>query len=398
MTKLEQRMQRELARLDEQGNRRVLRSMQTEGRELLYAGRRYLNLSSNDYLGLSETAYAQVDLVSYWGLASESRSLHGNPSSRLMTGNSPEYALVEDELAALYAGKQALVLSSGYMANLGLVSAFAQAGDLVLADKLVHASLIDGLRLASAEFKRFRHNDMGHLESLLQRHASHQGEIWVLVESIYSMDGDLAPLRDLVALKQRYGFNLIVDEAHSVALHGAQGQGLCAASGLLDAVDVLMITFGKALAGAGAAVLCSALMRDYLINKMRPLIFSTALPPITLLWNAMILRESRLETLHQQSPELYPSMAALRARLRRHQEQLGCALGRDIPSSIIPLPAGSNARALAMAAAAQEAGYWVTAIRPPTVPENQARLRLSLHAGMREQDIHHIAELCKKLG
>ncbi len=395
--RLQERMRQQLAELAERGNQRQLRSMRSEGRYLHLEGRRYLNLSSNDYLGLSHSPYSQLDLGAYWDIEPE-RYLHGNPSSRLMTGNSPEYTLLEDELAALFPDKQALVLSSGYMANIGIVSGLAQAGDLILADKLVHASLIDGLRLSAADFKRFAHNDIAQLERLLQRHASHQGQIWVLVESIYSMDGDIAPLREIAALKEQYDFALIVDEAHSVGVRGAQGQGLCAEYGLLDQVDVLMMTFGKAFAGAGAAVLCAPLMREYLINKMRPLIFSTALPPITLLWNAMLLRECRTDSLHEREPATYPRISERRAHLRTLQQTLGDALQRDIPSSIVPLHAGSNERALALAAAAQEAGYWVTAIRPPTVPEGQARLRLSLHAGMTHQDIHHIAELCKKLG
>ncbi len=396
--KLDLRMQQELQALDEKGNKRQLRTMLPDGVYLRMGESRYLNLSSNDYLGLSHSAYAHVDLCAYWGMSPEERFLHGNPSSRLMTGNSPEYEILEAELAALFPEKQALVLSSGYMANLGLISGLAQAGDLVLADKLVHASLIDGLRLSAADFKRFQHNDVAHLERLLQACGDASGQIWVVVESVYSMDGDFAPLRDIVALKQKYDFALIVDEAHSIGLYGEQGQGICAELGILSDVDALMMTFGKALAGAGSAILCSPLMREYLINKMRPLIFSTALPPVTLLWNAMVLRECRMASLHERVPERFPSMAALRAHLRKLQTTLGELLNREIPSSIVPVHAGANENALRMAATAQEAGYWVTAIRPPTVPENQARLRLSLHAGMTLEHIHHIAELCKKLG
>ncbi len=396
--KLEERMQQELLALEERGNKRQLRTMLPDGAYLHHEESRYLNLSSNDYLGLSQSAYAQIDLCRYWGISSQERFLHGNPSSRLMTGNSPEYDLVESELAALFPDKHALVLSSGYLANLGIISGLAQSGDLILADKLVHASLIDGLRLSSADYKRFRHNDVAQLERLLQSHSPEAGQVWVVVEAVYSMDGDLAPLREIVALKEKYAFALIVDEAHSVGLYGEYGQGLCAEYGILAEVDVIMLTFGKALAGAGAAVLCSPLMRDYLINKMRPLIFSTALPPHTLLWNAMVLRECRTESLHRADPETYPSMSSLRACLSKLRGILAEALGLDIPSSILPLHAGSNEQALRMAAAAQEAQLWVTAIRPPTVPENQARLRLSLHAAMTTEHLYHIIELCKKHG
>ncbi len=376
----EQRMREHLASLEARGNKRHLLDLQLDGKHLCLGAERYLNLSSNDYLGLSCSELSKTDLEEYWEV--KLSHAHGYPSSRLMTGNGEAYELMESQLRALFPEREALVLSCGYMANVGMLPALAQAGDVILADKLIHASLIDGMQLSRAESRRFRHNDVAHLEQLLQQHEGKQ--IWVVVESVYSMDGDLAPLREIVALKQRYPFALIVDEAHSFGLYGEQGQGLCAQLELLDQVDILMLTMGKAIAGAGSALIVSPLLYDYLVNKMRSLIYTTALPPITLLWNAMVLREMRMGNLDEQ---------------RETARSAWARYGTE--SAILPIPAGSNEKALELSALAKELGCWVTAIRPPTVAENAARLRLSLTAAMDESDfqlIDNLLEQCKKHG
>lgn len=394
-------MEAALAALETAGNLRELRSVVPEGLYLRHGGQRYLNLSSNDYLGLSASEYAGVDLAAYaasrFGAEARSSFLHGNPASRLMTGNSAEYDLAEAELAALFPGKAALVLGCGFMANSGFMPAVAEKGDLVLADKLVHASIIEGLQHTAAEFRRFPHNDMAALERLLQRAAAGQ-TVWVMVESLYSMDGDFAPLAELAALKRRYGFRLYVDEAHSFGTCGPQGAGCCAAHGVVQEADVLVVTFGKALAGAGAAVICSPLMRRYLINRMRTLIFSTALPPVTLLWVAMVLHEMRTESLHAEQPAVYGGMAARRRRLAELSAWFSAQTGLPASSQIIPIPCGSNERALAAAAAGRSAHLWLTPIRHPTVPAGSARIRLSLNAGLTRNDLQPLVELCRNLG
>ena len=392
---LMQRIAEELASLERAGNLRVLREVSCEGAYLRCEGSRYLNLSSNDYLGLSGSPFASAPLIS--DSTSEGEFLHGNPSSRLMTGNSVHYQLLEEEMALLFPAKSALVLGCGYMANSGLMPALAGRDDLIIADKLMHASAIDSLRLSEAPFMRFHHNDVAHLERLLLQHADKKN-VWVVIESIYSMDGDLAPLAAIVELKRRYCFYLMVDEAHSFGLLGPQGKGLCAQLGLEDEVDVLMLTYGKAVAGAGACVLCSPLLRAYLVNKMRPLIFSTALPPITLMWNRMVIHEMRTEQLAETEPDCYPRMTDLRARLEANISLFSQLMGIEAQSQIIPLMAGSNERALCMAREGFDSGYWLTAVRPPTVPAGAARIRLSLHAGLTEEQIIELADLCKKLG
>ncbi len=381
----EDSMAESLKELQQGGNLRQIRQMKLRGLHLEHEGRSYLNLSSNDYLGLSCTSYAQ------YSLHDGNRFMHGNPSSRLMTGNSQDYTDLEGELELLFPTKKALVLGCGFMANSGLPAAIAGKGDLILADKLIHASLIDGLRLSDADWKRFRHNDVAQLEKLLQA-APATANVWVIIESIYSMDGDLAPIAEIIELKRRYSFQLMVDEAHGFGVRGPMGKGLCAELGCDEEVDILMCTFGKAIAGAGACILCSATMREYFVNRLRPLIFSTALPPITLRWDSFIIRQMRTEELETQSPDIYPSMAALRA----HLSELVALFGAS--SHIIPIPAGSNERALMMAQQGLDAGYWLTAIRPPTVPQGSARLRLSLSAAFSTEQITNLLNLCKKLG
>ncbi|MCQ2364240.1 MAG: 8-amino-7-oxononanoate synthase [Akkermansia sp.] len=395
---LTERIETALGELEAAGNLRTLRTVVPEGIYLRHEGKRYLNLSSNDYLGLSASAYAGVDVHSYaartWGQERLSAFAHGNPASRLMTGNSAEYDIVEEELEQLFPDRAALVLGCGFMANSGLMPALAEKGDLILADKLVHASIIEGLQHTNAAFRRFPHNDVAALEQQLQRAEAGQ-TVWVIIESLYSMDGDLAPLAEIVELKKKYGFYLYVDEAHSFGVRGPQGKGYAAELGLEREVDLMVVTFGKALAGAGAAVICSPLLRRWLINRMRPLIFSTALPPVTLLWDALVLHEMRTESL---KGDLYPGTDSLRAHLAELIQEFSEASGIPAASHIIPIPCGSNERALAVAEAGRERELWLTAIRHPTVPQGTARIRLSLNAGMTLRDLSPLLDLCKKIG
>lgn len=394
----EARLLDELNTLEAAGNLRQLNTARSEGLYLVCNGRRYLNLSSNDYLGLEASPYAGICLTDYWdrhfGEKTRSPFPHSSPSSRLMTGNCPEYDVLESELAALYPEREALVLSCGYMVNSGLWPALTGAGDLILADRLAHASILAGLQQSSANFRRFRHNDVAHLEHLLQG-AGDAREIWVVVESVYSMDGDRAPLREILELREKYAFRLCVDEAHAFGVFGPHGAGHCAELGLDAQVDLLVCTFGKALAGAGACVICSSLVKRYLINKMRPLIFSTALPPCTLQWDTMVVHEMRTESL---KAEGYPGLDARRTHLSALVRELSSRTGLKLETQIVPLHAGSNEQALAMAERGREAGLWLTAIRHPTVPLGSARLRLSLRAGLTDEHMNCIVDLCNNFG
>lgn len=395
--------------LASQGNLRRLTALRSEGafvRTLSSSGdsgeeRVYCNLSSNDYLGLaSEAAGLQHEFLQ---TIDTGRFLLGNPASRLMTGNSPAYAALENDLATLTGAEDALVSGSGFAVNSGVLPAVTQRGDLILADRLVHASLIDGLRLCDAgvEWRRFRHNDMEHLAAMLDR-VSATGEnydrIIVATESLFSMDGDFAPLAELAALQQKYGFRLYLDEAHAFGVYGPAGGGPNSGTGLLTAynaahpdrplrADYHVVTFGKALASAGAAILCSRETKELLVNRMRPLIFSTALPDISLLWTRFLL--GRL-----------PEFGTRRERLRELIAIMNNTLRPAVPygSQIIPIRAGSNENALRMAAALRDEGFWTTAIRHPTVPQGEARVRVSLCACHEPEQIERFAKLCKQFG
>lgn len=390
----ESREQQILDALAAQGNLRSLCTLRSVGTYIYEGGREYYNLSSNDYLGLAEPALQNRFLLE----ADVDRFLLGNPASRLMTGNSPAYEALETAVADRLGTERALVLGSGFAVNTGVLPAVTERGDLVLADKLVHASLIDGLRLCGAgvEWRRFRHNDMEHLEAMLETQRGRKGRIIVVTESLFSMDGDFAPLAELAELQHRYGFRLYLDEAHAFGVYGPAeercGAGLLAAYNAgrpehLLRADYHVVTFGKALASQGAAVGCSDETKRLLVNRMRPLIFSTALPDISLEWTRFLLG-------------LMPELAPRRKRIRELIALVNTILEPETPyeSQIIPIPAGSNERALAMAEALKAEGFWATAIRHPTVPEGEARLRVSLCAGHTPYKIEQFATLCRQFG
>ena len=374
------------ARLDElkiAENLRTLSHAAAEGRYIIKQGRRMLNLSSNDYLGLAVDMNLRADFLRQ---ISVKDFVPSASSSRLLTGNHPIFDELETELAKLYNAESALLFNSGYDANSGILPAIANNDDtLILADKLVHASLIDGIRLSHAKCIRFRHNDLNHLERLISKNASCYRHIILVTESIFSMDGDEAPLREMVDLKRRYpNIMLYVDEAHAFGLRGSQGLGCCEEAGILPDIDLLVGTLGKAAASAGAFVICAQTIRDYLINHVRPFIFTTALPPFTVAWSLYIVHN-------------LPQMSARRERLscitKRVHQALATEQVKDISQShIIPLLIGSSADAMLQADAMQRHGFYILPVRPPTVPEGTARLRLSLRADLTDEETERLIE------
>lgn len=391
--------------LQQQGNLRRLNVLRSAGARVYpdgSDGKGYYNLSSNDYLGLGgdETGGLQREFLESAIREWPDSFLLGNPSSRLMTGNTPAYAALEDTVARRLGAEAALVLGSGFAVNSGVLPAVAQRGDLILADKLVHASLIDGLRLCEAgvEWRRFRHNDMEQLATMLAAGSvsaatkDERKRIIVVTESLFSMDGDFAPLERLAELQREYGFLLYLDEAHAFGVYGPEGAGLLAAYNAAHPeaplrAEYQVVTFGKALASAGAAVACSRETKELLVNRMRPLIFSTALPDISLLWTRFVL-------------ERLPEFDARRERLRELIAVVNDVLRPEVAygSQIIPIPTGSNDRALRMAATLRDEGFWATAIRHPTVPRGEARIRASLCAHHEPHEIERFAKLCKLFG
>ena len=241
-----------------------------------------VDFCSNDYLGLAKDKsladQIAADQAAWQAVQEETVPVNGSSGSRLISGNHPYMEAFEKQCAELHQAEAALLFGSGFEANLGLISALAQKEHVIFCDKLLHASLIDGLRLSAAERRIFKHNDLNDLIHLLEQYPAETMK-WVVVESVYSMDGDMAPLKELIELKQRYSFELIVDEAHAGGVYGSQGAGLCVDLGLENEIFARVVTFGKAWGNAGAVVLGSETLRSYLINFARPFIYSTAPTP-----------------------------------------------------------------------------------------------------------------------
>ncbi len=357
---------RELVDLDHLGHGRV-RLADTEGPALL-------DFSSNDYLALSEhpaLIAAATEALQRYGT--------GAGAARLMSGNFPVHQELERAVAALKGQEAALLFGSGYSANVGIIAALMGRDDVIFTDRLNHASIYDGCRLAGAGIARFRHNDLNHLEELLASQPV-KGTRLIVVESVYSMDGDRAPLHELVALKERYGCLLMVDEAHATGVFGANGGGVIEEAGVASGVDLAMGTFGKALGSYGAYVAASRRMIDFLVNRARSFIFSTALPP------AVAAASLAAVQLIQQEPGLRQELHQRVALFKGYLRQAGFA-GDLGPSQIIPLRLGSSATAVAAAERLRAHGLFVPAVRPPTVPEGTARLRLSITRHLGEAEL-----------
>lgn len=338
------------------------------------AGPALLDFSSNDYLALSE----HPALIA---AASEALQRYGTGAgaARLMSGNFPVHQELEQAVAALKGQEAALLFGSGYGANVGIIAALMGRDDVIFTDRLNHASIYDGCRLAGAKLARFRHNDLDHLEELL-RNRNTKGTRLIVVESVYSMDGDQAPLRELVGLKERYDCLLMVDEAHATGVFGAYGGGMIEEAGVAGGVDLAMGTFGKALGSYGAYVAASRQMIDFLVNRARSFVFSTALPPAVAAASLTAVRLIRQKPGLRQ--ELHSRVALFKECLR--QGGISADLG---PSQIIPLQLGASAKAMAMAERLREHGLFVPAVRPPTVPEGTARLRFSITRHLGEVEL-----------
>ena len=363
------------------GNLRRLPETSHDGKYSVMGGRRMLNLSSNDYLGLASgsTLPLMKDFLREAGLscgtAVPEDFLLGSTSSRLLTGTFDVHSRLERALCGLSGRQSALVFGSGYHMNVGILPAVTDSSSVILADKLVHASIIDGIRLSSARSVRFRHQDMDQLESLVEKYGMECSRIVIVTESIFSMDGDLADLKRLVDIKRKHPqVMLYVDEAHAVGVRGDTGMGLAQELGVMQDIDFLCGTFGKAVASAGAYVLCESAVREYLVNRMRPLIFSTALPPLNVLWTLRVMEN--LVTMGSMRQALSDNAARIREFIR--SRGVVCPSG----SHIIPVMAGDSHRAIAMAEEMQCQGFYLLPIRPPTVPEGTSRLRISLTAAI----------------
>ena len=376
------------AKLDElkqQGNLRQFTTNIQDGRNIQINHQSMLNLSSNDYLGLASNLHLREQ---FFDETPNEHRIMSSSSSRLLTGNFPEYEQLENSLSDAFHGRAALLFNSGYHMNIGILPALSDSKTLILADKLVHASLIDGIRLSTAKYLRYRHNDLNHLIQLLQKYHVDESfdRIIVVTESIFSMDGDETDLSELVRIKQQFNkVMLYVDEAHAIGVRGEQGLGCAEQYDVIDEIDFLVGTFGKALASVGGYLMCHPIVREYLINAMRPLIFSTAQPPICMAWTHFIFQKAlKLSTQRQ---HLHAISQSLQHTIQHK--------GFECPSTshIVPVIIGDSQKTVEKANQLQHAGFYIMPVRPPTVPKNSSRLRICLNTQIDQTDLDQLVEM-----
>ncbi|MGY3488206.1 8-amino-7-oxononanoate synthase [Bradyrhizobium sp. USDA 4011] len=334
------------------------------------------DFASNDYLALASPPRMKKALLT----ALDAGTPIGAGGSRLLRGNCEEHEALEAEAARFFHAETALFFGGGYIANFALLTTLPQRGDLLILDSLVHASIHEGVRAGRAEFRISAHNDLQSVDDTIGdwRAKGGRGRVWIVVESLYSMDGDFAPLKDLVAIAERYEAFLVVDEAHATGVYGDQGRGLTAPYEGRE--DILVVhTCGKALGTEGALVTASGVLRDFMVNRCRPFIFATAPSPLM----AVAAREALL--ILQEEPDRQQRLTDLVDFA--HRQFAMC--GRPIRSSsqIVPYIVGDNARAMRLAAALQARGFDIRGIRPPTVPVGTARLRISLTLNVGQDDV-----------
>ena len=400
MTNFESQLAAELAELRAANLLRELRRVESPvGTRATIAGRELLNFSANDYLGLanhSALKEAATKAVAAYGA--------GSGASRLMCGSLAVHHELEEALAAFKGTEAALTFSTGYAAAQGVITAILGKGDVLIVDKLVHACIVDAAKLCGAKLRVFRHNDLTDLEAKL-KWASKQAanaeraarnlspRVLVVTESVFSMDGDLAPLRNLVELKERYGAWLMVDEAHATGLFGERRSGLVEEFGLTGRVEIQMATLGKAIGAAGGAICGSRKLIDLLVNRARSFVFSTAPVPAT-----AAAARAGVELIRSQEGE------TRRQRLWLLVEELKRVLiSAGFPPSavrapIVPVVVGAEARAVKWSAALREAGVFVPAIRFPTVARGEARLRFTVSAEHTAEDLAALAEALASIG
>jgi 8-amino-7-oxononanoate synthase len=368
MQSFSQYLEDEISKVRDSNIYRKLKYITKNHDNLQYEGNSYISFSCNDYLGLSqnkEVKEAAIKAIKDYGV--------GAGASRLVTGNNILYESIENKLAKIYNTDKALIFGSGYLANIGIISALMSVKDLVVTDKLIHACIIDGVKLSGAKLLRFKHNNIEHLEQILQKYRCQYRFCLILTENVFSMDGDIAPLSKIAELANKYDSITMSDNAHGLGI-----------SAINNAINIKMGTFSKAIGAYGGYVAGSNLLIDYLTNKARSLIFSTALPPSVL---ASIDKSLQIML---ENPNL-GQKSLDNARL--FASELGLA---DPSSAIVPVIIGDEQKTMSLSNKLLDNGYYVAAIRPPTVPRGTSRLRVTFSARHQKQDIISLAKIIKQ--
>lgn len=360
--------------LDENSHLRDIKDFELKDEKFItFRGKKLLNLSSNNYLGFADNRAITEEF-----LAQCKRDYSfGSASARLLTGTLPVYKELESTISTLFNTENTLLFNSGYHANVGINSSLAGRQDVIFSDKLNHASIIDGMQLSKGKFFRYKHNDMENLEKLLIKERKNFNNAIIVSESVFSMDGDIADLESLVQLKEKYNCMLVLDEAHAFGIFGQKGLGVCEELDIIDKIDLIVGTFGKAIGSMGAFATGKKVLIDYLTNKSRSFIFSTALPPVNIAFSKWII-ENKLPLTYEK---------------RTRMLDLGKKLGSE--SHIVPVIIGGNKETADLCEILFQNGYFTLPIRPPTVPEGTSRLRLSLTTEIKERDLK---ELCNIIG
>jgi 8-amino-7-oxononanoate synthase len=391
--------QNEIEYLKNNNHYRFLRTIQSkDGKYVYYNNKKYINLSSNDYLGLAtdknhlNNFYKQLNdknIIDLFGL--------GSTSSRLLTGDFALYSALEKIIADFYNNainpqnglnfdiKHAILFNSGYHANIGIIPALTDKNDLILSDALNHASIIDGVRLSHAECVPFEHMNYMQLQDILEKNRNKYNKIYIISESVFSMDGDIIDLKKLIEIKKKYNAFLYIDEAHAVGLFGNTGLGVCERDDAINDIDVILGTFGKSLASQGAYAVVKHVLKEYLINKMRSLIYSTAQPPVIVNWN---LYNMKMISSFDNKRE---KLGILSRQLRESLINNGIITGGE--SQIVPAILGDMKKTSNKSEMLMERGFLLFPIRPPTVPEGSSRIRISLTANIEWEDIKDIASI-----
>ena len=371
------RIAEELEKLSQNNQLRKIPNIETKSDgKIVVDGVEYINFASNDYLGISTKEDLRREFLE------QNDSLLSSASARLLTGSSPEYNNLEKTVSDIFGKENALIFNTGYQANLGVVSALIGKGDVVFSDKLNHASIIDGMQLSKGDFFRYKHLDYDNLEQLLQKRRGDYKRALIVSESVFSMDGDIADIDKLIELKQKYNCLLMIDEAHAFCSCGDTLAGM----GYGKDVDIITATLGKAVGSFGAFCVSNEQIISYLINKARSFIFSTSIPPISIAWSNWLLTEKR-DYIESQKRKLEHLVKAVHASLRLR--------GINTPSKthIIPLVIGDNEKTVKVSEKLKSMGYYIPAIRPPTVPEGTSRLRISLTADCRLEDFEEVLSI-----
>ena len=343
--------------------------------ELIFEGKNYINFSSNDYLGLSSK------------LRTEAQEHSGSTASRLVCGNTKEISDLENSLATWKGTETSLLFNSGYQANSTIIPAIADRKSIIFSDRLNHASIIDGIKLSGAKHVRYKHNDVEQLKELLEKYKAEDSRKIIISETLFSMDGDFADIQSILDLAKKYDCLSYIDDAHGSGISGKNGIGPC--GDLLDKIDFYISTFGKAHGSFGAYCACSKLLKDYLINCARGFIFSTALPPAVIATNAQSIE--LIQGLNEERNKLSKNIETIRTFLKKENFQT-----IESSSPIIPVITGSEQDTLGLSSYLMEQGIFAVAIRPPTVPENTCRIRLTVSSAHTDIDISTLLKTLKR--